>query len=116
MSVNPFDRIHLGYEGLFGPKTRFMHIPPTQAGSNTSAPTYICVNPEGSGDRTCGGEKGKLVEWIDVPVLDLRKSGWVETGTVGVVVVAFLILSWMLFRPGSTKTSEKKVGAGKKKQ
>lgn len=116
MNVNPFDRTHLGYEGLFGPKTRFMHIPPAQKGSNTTAPTYPCGTPESKGERVCGGERGKLVEWINTPVLDLRKSGWVETGTVGVVAAAFLILTWMLFRPGSTKKGEKNVGAGKKKQ
>ncbi|KAF2115062.1 PIG-X [Lophiotrema nucula] len=75
MAVNPFDRIHLGYEGLFGLKTRFMHVPPAQVGNGT----------------------GRLVEWIDVPVLDLRKTGWVEAGTVGTVIVAFLGLCWVLF-------------------
>lgn len=75
MSVNPFDRLHLGYEGLFGPKTRFMHVPPIENGNGS----------------------GRLVEWIDVPVLDLRKTAWVEWGTMGVVLVAFLGLSWVLF-------------------
>lgn len=69
---NPFDRRHLGYETLFGPKTRFMHVQPSE-----DAP--------------------RLVETIDVPVLDTRKVGMVEAGTVGVVVVAFLGLCWVLF-------------------
>lgn len=86
MAANPFDRIHLGYEALFGPKTRFMHVEPAV--------------------------KGELVEWIDVPVLDLRKTGWVETGTVGTVIAAFLGLCWVLFR----QTGTKKVEAEKKKQ
>lgn len=41
--------------------------------------------------------EGRLVEVIDVPVLDTRKAGLVEMGTVGVVVVAFLGLCWVLF-------------------
>ena len=87
MSANPFDRRHLGYEALFGPKTRFMHVEPA-------------VNA------------ARMVETIDVPVLDTRKAAWVEFGTVGVVVLAFLGLSWVLFGRGTGK----KVEAGKKKQ
>jgi hypothetical protein len=85
MAANPFDRIHLGYEALFGPKTRFMHVEPAS--------------------------KRELVEWIDVPVLDLRKTGWVETITIGTVVGAFLGLCWVLFGRG-----RRKVDVGKKKQ
>ncbi|CAO2649461.1 Nn.00g068460.m01.CDS01 [Neocucurbitaria sp. VM-36] len=91
MAANPFDRVHLGYEALFGLKTRFMHVEPGVAGNGT----------------------GQLVEWIDVPVLDTRKSGWVEVGTVGTVLMAFLGLCWVLFgRLGSGKVVEKR----KKKQ
>ncbi|KAF2261094.1 PIG-X/PBN1, partial [Lojkania enalia] len=75
LSTNPFDRIHLGYEGLFGPKTRFMHVAPSASGNGT----------------------GRLIEWIDVPVLDLRKTAWVEAGTVGVVIATFLGLCFVLF-------------------
>ncbi|KAF2004404.1 PIG-X-domain-containing protein [Amniculicola lignicola CBS 123094] len=95
MAVNPFDRLHLGYEALFGPKTRFMHIPPEPTGNGT----------------------GALVEWIDVPVLDLRKTGWVEGGTVGVVVLAFAWLCWVLFGKGFGSGGAKKgVEKGKKMQ
>ncbi|KAF2474115.1 PIG-X-domain-containing protein [Lindgomyces ingoldianus] len=106
MSVNPFDRIHLGYEALFGPKTRFMHIPPAASRNG---------NGNGRGRREGGGE---LVEWIDVPVLDLRKAGWVEVGTVGVVLVSFLGLCWVLFGKGVGEggAGVKKVGKGKKRQ
>ncbi|KAF1915531.1 PIG-X, partial [Ampelomyces quisqualis] len=75
MAANPFDRVHLGYEALFGPKTRFMHVEPAA--------------------------ERELVEWIDVPILDTRGAAWVESGTVGLVVVAFLGLCWVLFRGGS---------------
>jgi hypothetical protein len=60
---------------LFGLKTRFMHVEPARV-------------------KGIGGE---LVEWIDVPVLDLNKTGWVEVGTVGTVIAAFLGLCWVLF-------------------
>lgn len=88
---NPFDRKHLGYEGLFGPKTRFMHVQPEVR--NQTA--------EGDG----------LVEWIDVPVLDTSKAGWVEVGTVGVVLFAFAGLCWVLFGKsgkGAVKEEKKK--------
>lgn len=91
--LNPFDRRHLGYEALFGPKTRFMHIQP--AVSQFENGTYK-----------------KLVETIDVPVLDTRKVGMVEAGTVGVVVVAFLGLCWVLFG----RLMGKKVEVEKKRQ
>lgn len=92
MAANPFDRVHLGYEALFGPKTRFMHVEPVARGNGT----------------------GQLVEWINVPVLDTRKTGWVEAGTVGTVVVAFLGLCWVLF--GRTGGKKDVVEKGKKKQ
>jgi len=90
MVANPFDRVHLGYEALFGRETRFMHVQPALEGNGMAA--------------------GRLVEWINVPVLDTRKSGWVEGGTVGVVMVAFLGLCWVLFggRGGRTKVVEAK--------
>jgi hypothetical protein len=93
MSANPFDRKHLGFEALFGPKTRFMHIQPAQ-------------------EKLEDGTQRRMVEKIDVPVLDTRKVGWVEAGTVGVVVLAFLGLSWVLFK----KTGGRKVEGEKKKQ
>lgn len=81
MAANPFDRIHLGYEALFGPKTRFMHVEPAQE---------------------------ELVAWIDVPVLDLGRTAWVEVGTVGTVVCAFLGLCWVLFGKGGGDKGRKK--------
>ena len=73
MSVNPFDRTNLGYDGLFGPRTMFYHIP-----------------PEGS-----GASEG-LVETIPVPVLDLEKAWYVEIGTILAVVVGFAWVAWKL--------------------
>ena len=67
MNTNPFDRINLGYDGLFGPRTIFYHLRPAS-----------------------GGES--LMEDIQVPVLDLQgsKMKWIESGTVMVVVLGFL--------------------------
>ncbi|KAI9881334.1 MAG: protease B nonderepressible form [Pleopsidium flavum] len=74
MTVNPFDRVNLGYDGLFGPRTMFYHLEPTPPGN---------VN-------------GTLVETLDVPVLDMEKAEYVEVGTVLVVLVGFLWVCWKL--------------------
>lgn len=87
MSVNPFDRVNLGYDGLFGPKTMFYHVPP--------APT---------GD-------GNLIEELEAPVMDLDKTQYVEYGTALAVLVGFAWVCWMLLRPsgkGEKTTDEKK--------
>lgn len=78
MNVNPFDRVNLGYDGLFGPRTMFYHLQPRAAG-------------EGSGNGN-----GSLVEVVRVPVLDTRRAGWVEGGTVAVVLVGVLWVCWKL--------------------
>lgn len=90
MAANPFDRVHLGYEALFERETRFMHVQPALGNNSTAA--------------------GRLVEWIDVPVLDTRTSWWVEGGTVGVVLIAFFGLCWVLVggRDGRAKVVERK--------
>ncbi|KIW00708.1 uncharacterized protein PV09_07694 [Verruconis gallopava] len=59
---SPFDRVNLGYDGLFGPKTVFFHF-----------------TPAASAD---GAHTAKLVRRLDVPVLDLDRSWYVELGTV----------------------------------
>ena len=74
MSVSPFDRVNLGYDGLFGPKTMFYHLAPG-----------------------AGGDGGRLVEKLAVPVLDLDRSGLVERGTVAVVVLGVLWVCWKLW-------------------
>ena len=69
MSNNPFDRVNLGYDGLFGPRTMFHHL-----------------NPKGS-------ENGTLIKTIKVPVLDLEHVGKVEMGTVATVMLG---VGWVL--------------------
>lgn len=67
MNTNPFDRVNLGYDGLFGPRTMFYHLQPASGSVS-------------------------LLEEIQVPVLDLEgsKIKWVESGTVAMVVLGFL--------------------------
>ena len=69
MSVNPFDRVNLGYEEIFGPGTRFHHLNPDVV------PTR--------GDET-------LLETLEIPVLTLGSSARVEMGTAIVMVLALV--------------------------
>ncbi|CAK3831347.1 related to pbn1 [Lecanosticta acicola] len=83
MSVNPFDRVNLGYDGLFGPKTMFYHVPPASG-------------------------VGVLVETLAVPVLDGQSAQWVPLGTAIAVLIGFGWICWqMVGRSRSTATSEK---------
>ncbi|KAI5364814.1 Putative glycosylphosphatidylinositol-mannosyltransferase I, PIG-X/PBN1 [Septoria linicola] len=72
MSTNPFDRVNLGYDGLFGPKTMFYHVP-------------------ASVDRE------RLVEQLRVPVLDPSQAAWIPFGTLIAVLVGFGWVCWKLF-------------------
>jgi len=90
MSTNPFDRVNLGYEGLFGPKTLFYHVP--------------------SRDR-------ELVAEIEVPVLSVTEEGarWVEYGTGVAVLLGFGWVLWALFGPVKASAG-KEMAKGKKKE
>jgi hypothetical protein len=87
MSTNPFDRVNLGYDGLFGPKTMFYHIPPA-------------------------AESQLTVEELQVPVLDTRKAGLVSIGTLVAVLVGLGWVCWQLIRTLSSPTK----GVKKKEQ
>ncbi|KAK0333303.1 protease B nonderepressible form [Friedmanniomyces endolithicus] len=78
MGTNPFDRVNLGYDGLFGSKTMFYHVPPS-ASTEASA-------------------TGVLEEVLRVPVLDARWGAWVQVGTLLAVVVGFGWVCLGLFR------------------
>ncbi|CAJ2509943.1 Uu.00g058430.m01.CDS01 [Anthostomella pinea] len=69
---SPFDRVNLGYDGLFGPRTSFWHVKPA---------------PEGD---------GSLMHQIRVPVLDLDMSKWISTGTSAVVLLGFAFVVFKL--------------------
>lgn len=73
--INPFDRVNLGYDGLFGPKTMFYHLSPTSEAVD-----------------------GRLLNTISVPVLDLDRSNNVEWGTAIVVVLGFAWVMWSLVK------------------
>lgn len=81
MSTNPFDRVNLGYDGLFGPKTMFYHVP---------------ADPS----------RERLVEQLRVPVLDPLQAQWVPLGTVMAVLAGFGWVCWKLFSSGQAMTSK----------
>lgn len=81
MSINPFDRVNLGWEGLFGPRTMFYQLHPAPSGDAAS--------------------QSRLVEELDVPVLPLNDGGLfhgrvIELGTVAVIVLGSLWVLWKL--------------------
>ena len=75
MNNNPFDRVNVGYDGLFGPRTMFYHLQPTNGA-------------------------GRLAEELKVPVLDIDgpNVGWVDYGTVMIVLLGFSWVCWILGR------------------
>lgn len=75
-TINPFDRVNLGYDGLFGPRTMFYHLVPKPG------PTSLA-------------RSGELYSTIQVPVLDTRYSRFVEAGTTAVILLG---CSWILWR------------------
>ena len=72
--VNPFDRVNLGYDGLFGPRTMFYHL-------------------------AAQSQNVTMVEELNVPVLDTVAVGsaWVESGTVLVIIMGFTWVLWKLW-------------------
>ncbi|OBT84420.1 hypothetical protein VE02_07110 [Pseudogymnoascus sp. 03VT05] len=71
---NPFDRVNLGYDGLFGDKTLFYHL---------------------------GREKGEEgYKEVSVPVLSTRFNKEMELGTAMVVLLGFGWVLWKLWGVG----------------
>lgn len=73
MNTNPFDRVNLGYDGLFGPRTMFYHLQPSSPGT-------------------------LLVAELAAPVMDLQYANGTEFGTVSVVLLGFVWVCWKLAR------------------
>ncbi|EEP79531.1 conserved hypothetical protein [Uncinocarpus reesii 1704] len=79
MGYNPFDRANLSWDDLFAPKTLFYQFHPS---------------PEPRGE--------KLIETIQVPALKMNKdtdfiaNQAIEFGTIAVVLLGFLWVSWKL--------------------
>lgn len=82
-SVNPFDRVHLGYDGLFGPRTSFHHL-----------------NLEHT-----SGDGGYLS--FGIPILDRQWARTIEVGTACAVLLGFL---WVLLKLGLVA---RKTGVGR---
>lgn len=70
---SPFERVNLGYDGLFGPRTVFWHVDPRPAEPG-----------------------GRLAREIRVPVLDADKAGWIGAGTAAVVLLGLAWIAWKL--------------------
>lgn len=85
--VNPFDRVNLGYDGLFTPSTTFWHVSP---------------RPEAD---------GRLINNISVPVVKEGASQWVGIGTAAAVGLGFLWVVLKLMegysKSGPAKKTEK---------
>lgn len=102
-NVNPFDRVGLGWEGVFGPRTAFWQLKNVGGGSKYE-------------------RGGALVSDIEVPVLDLEGWGarWVEVGTVLVVLGGWAWLMWLLGRLALADWKERKAereeGKGQEKK
>ena len=82
MSTNPFDRLNLGFEGLFGPRTMFYHLTP-----HTDSWTQ------------------DLIEGLQIPVIDAEKLANTETGTVVIVLLGTIWLVAKLVRMLSKGTT-----------
>lgn len=72
--ASPFERVNLGYDGLFGPRTVFWHVEPVAV----------------------AGDEGLLTVDVSVPVLDTDKSGWIGLATTVVVLAGFGWIAWKL--------------------
>ena len=100
MTNNPFDRVSLGYDGLFGTNSMFYHLKPKP--------------------NVFDGKDFKLVEALQVPVLDAAwvsmRNGWVEGGTGVVVVLGWLWVVWKLWLVFLGDLKETRPEKEKKKQ
>ncbi|KAH7144012.1 PIG-X [Dactylonectria macrodidyma] len=90
---NPFDRVHLGFDGLFDKKTTFWHATPQPA----------------SGKR--------LMSPVTIPVLNDQGVDWIGVGTTAVVALGFAWVLWKLVSAtvsGSQKPLKPSKSVGKK--
>ena len=82
MATNPVDRVNIGYDGLFGPKPLFYHVPPVAAGN---------------GEEGRNGGVGELMAGVRVPVLDQGRAGWVEGVTAVAVLAGCAWVGWKVW-------------------
>ena len=90
--VNPFDRVNIGYDGLFGPRTMFYHLIPSS--------------------------KTDMIERLPIPVLGSRVLGnsTIETVTVVSVLCGFLWVSLKLLPGLLRQISRRGVSPATRKQ
>lgn len=104
----PFDRVQLGYDSLFGPRTVFWHVEPRPALTN------------GKLWSSSSSSSGLLINSVRVPVLDLDRAQWVGAGTAAAVLAGFAWVVWKLvgvyLREGYGARSEGKESKEKKEQ
>ncbi|GJC80711.1 protein pbn1 [Colletotrichum liriopes] len=74
---SPFERVNLGYDALFGPRTVFWHVDPRPVAGSAAE------------------DGGRLLSIVRVPVLEAGQAAWVRVGTAAAVVVGF---AWVLWR------------------
>ena len=91
LDTSPFDRVNLAFDGAFGRRTTFWHLEQRRPPSSSSL-----------GLDTDGLEGGTRIGIgmlnIDVPVLDLAKTEWVESVTAMAVLLGFVWVCWCLGR------------------
>jgi len=86
MTVNPFDRVNLGYESLFGPKTMFYHLKPA---------------------LPLKGNSSRYVEPLSIPVLRTVTASYIEPGTILVILLGFGWVLWKLSLATFNQTRKK---------
>ncbi|KIH91841.1 protein pbn1 [Sporothrix brasiliensis 5110] len=103
-TTNPFDRVHVGYDGLFDETTEFWHLKPD--------PSLGAASSASSTDA--------LTIPIRVPVLDSSKAQWVNVGTSAAILLGFSWVLWKLLsvylRTGYGRTAHAKEAETKKTQ
>ncbi|WQF75490.1 Putative glycosylphosphatidylinositol-mannosyltransferase I, PIG-X/PBN1 [Colletotrichum destructivum] len=92
---SPFERVNLGYDALFGPRTVFWHVDPRPIE---------------------GGGGGRLMSTVRAPVLEAGQADWVRVGTAAAVVVGFTWVLWRLIATYSKSGYGKSGGTDEKKK
>ncbi|MCJ1337477.1 protease B nonderepressible form [Bachmanniomyces sp. S44760] len=129
MTTNPFDRVNLGYDGLFGTRTMFYHLQPLPRILPPGTPGTLPTTPLATTGNNSTPGRLSLLERIEVPVLRLdldgRTAGFIERGTMLVVGLGVIWVLWKLWvvvrseglgsgRMRSRSSEQRKVTDGKK--
>lgn len=101
--VNPFDRVNLGWDGLFGERTMFYQLEDLGNTSwNVTDPSRLHVSlsqPQRTKTQSQAQTQSRLIQQIRVPVLQTEDTIFtpavIEFGTVTVISLGFL---WIIFK------------------